>query len=151
MKFKSVIYIVLFLILLWNYELVAKLNDFFGGLKGRFVQASKLITVLGGIYTLYTTTKAFTKPNIGESTANLESSNTKTTLKRNVPAHVKKYVAASQGWKCKMCGLMLDANYEVDHIIPLCEGGTNKIDNLQALHAPCHSKKTFFDQIRGFF
>jgi 5-methylcytosine-specific restriction protein A len=31
---------------------------------------------------------------------------------------------------------------EVDHITPLSEGGTNRMDNLQPLCKSCHSKKT---------
>jgi 5-methylcytosine-specific restriction enzyme A len=31
---------------------------------------------------------------------------------------------------------------QVDHIIPLRAGGTNKFDNLQALCTSCHSRKT---------
>jgi len=34
------------------------------------------------------------------------------------------------------------ASSEVDHIIPLARGGTNKLINLQALCKSCHSKKT---------
>ncbi len=35
---------------------------------------------------------------------------------------------------------------EIDHIIPLKNGGTNDIENLQALCKRCHSKKTKVEQ-----
>ena len=31
---------------------------------------------------------------------------------------------------------------EVDHIVPVREGGENSLENLQALCASCHSRKT---------
>ncbi len=34
---------------------------------------------------------------------------------------------------------------EVDHILPLADGGTHKWENLQALCKSCHSKKTIRD------
>ena len=30
----------------------------------------------------------------------------------------------------------------VDHILPLADGGTNVVENLQSLCVPCHAKKT---------
>ena len=45
---------------------------------------------------------------------------------------------------CKSClakGLVT-VTEEVDHIIPLSEGGTNDRDNLQALCRDCHQVKT---------
>lgn len=62
--------------------------------------------------------------------------------KRNVSAYRKKQVAASQGWTCAMCKQILDANFETDHIIPLHQGGSNDISNLQSLCPNCHSRKT---------
>lgn len=68
-------------------------------------------------------------------------------VKRNVSESKKKYVASSQGWKCKKCNLLLDATYEVDHVIPLYKGGNNEISNLAALCRNCHGKKTILDRI----
>jgi len=55
---------------------------------------------------------------------------------------VKKNVAANQQWKCQICSLLLEATYEIDHVIPKCKGGTNDENNLQALCPNCHRKKT---------
>ena len=32
--------------------------------------------------------------------------------------------------------------HEVDHIVPLCDGGADADHNLQALNADCHARKT---------
>ena len=70
-------------------------------------------------------------------------------VQRSVTPYLKKIVAASGGWKCACCGLPLDASYEVDHITPLSEGGTNEKSNLQALRSECHKLKTSFERARG--
>lgn len=67
--------------------------------------------------------------------------------KRSVSEARKKYVAASQQWKCKKCGTMLDATYEVDHVLALHKGGSNEVHNLECLCRPCHAKKTLEDRI----
>jgi hypothetical protein len=67
------------------------------------------------------------------------SSNTKTT-KRSVSGLLKKKVGANQSWKCNRCSQMLDETYEVNHIIPLEEGGSNADTNLEALCRRCHGK-----------
>ena len=59
----------------------------------------------------------------------------------------KKYVAASQQWKCNDCKNILDATYEIDHKIPLYKGGNNEIENLAALCRNCHGKKTLKDKL----
>ena len=64
------------------------------------------------------------------------------TIKRSVSESKKKYVASRQSWKCDHCKEMLDATYEIDHVIELQHGGTNHIDNLVALCRNCHGKKT---------
>ena len=45
---------------------------------------------------------------------------------------------------CEMCILAgrYTAATEVHHLKPLADGGTNSVDNLQALCKPCHSKIT---------
>jgi len=59
----------------------------------------------------------------------------------------KKVVASSQQWTCKQCRQLLDASYEIDHIIPLYKGGNNDINNLQALCRNCHGQKTIYDKL----
>ncbi len=68
---------------------------------------------------------------------------------RNVSGLKKKVIAARQKWLCGHCGKMLDETYEVDHIVPIYQGGTNDLDNLMALDPICHKKKTFQQQYLG--
>ena len=80
-------------------------------------------------------------------TWNLSSSKTKEKFsplvcQRRVTPLQKKIVASDQGWKCRTCRQTLDYTYEVDHIQPLFQGGSNDIANLQALCRGCHGKKT---------
>lgn len=39
-------------------------------------------------------------------------------------------------------GSFNESMYHIDHIKELCNGGTNKLDNLQALCPQCHASKT---------
>lgn len=54
----------------------------------------------------------------------------------------KKRVAASQHWRCADCLHLLDAAYQIDHIVPVAVGGTDAPSNLQALCLHCHVAKT---------
>jgi hypothetical protein len=54
----------------------------------------------------------------------------------------KKCVAARQQWRCSKCGEMLSAAYQVDHTIPLCDGGLDDTCNATAMCANCHALKT---------
>jgi len=69
-----------------------------------------------------------------------DSSGTK--IKRSVSEPKKKFVASRQQWKCKDCKNLLDATYEIDHVIELQHGGSNEVDNLVALCRNCHGNKT---------
>lgn len=88
------------------------------------------------------------------------------------PAHVinERYVSAwegsthkptnTQAWRilrrqviqrddgyCQQCGAA--GSNQVDHIVPLAEGGTDALENLQLLCDPCHRKKSAYDGVRG--
>lgn len=67
--------------------------------------------------------------------------------KRSVSETKKKYVAANQNWKCKHCTKQLPAWFEVDHVMKLEYGGSNNIDNLEALCRDCHGKKTAMENL----
>ena len=70
-------------------------------------------------------------------------------VKRYVTPLTKKRVAARQSWRCNCgCKRLLDDSYEIDHIVPISEGGTNKEDNLQALLRSCHQRKSAREQAR---
>jgi hypothetical protein len=67
--------------------------------------------------------------------------------KRSVSETKKKFVAARQGWNCEHCKKQLPAWFEVDHVLSLENGGSNHVDNLEALCRDCHGKKTCTDRI----
>ena len=64
------------------------------------------------------------------------------TTKRSVSETKKKYVAASQDWKCGHCQSQLDHTFEIDHKVRLEYGGGNDVQNLIALCRNCHGRKT---------
>lgn len=66
---------------------------------------------------------------------------------RNVTQLMKKKVAANQQWKCGHCSTVLNASYEVDHILALYKGGTNDESNLVALCRNCHGRKTVEERL----
>ena len=65
-----------------------------------------------------------------------------------ISPYTKKLIASRQKWRCAVCNKLLDASYEIDHIIPLHRGSSSdsslqSFDNLQALcRSPCHIEKT---------
>jgi hypothetical protein len=67
--------------------------------------------------------------------------------KRSVSQVKKKFVASQQKWRCNDCQQLLEATYEVDHVIELQDGGSNDISNLVALCRNCHGKKTMMNYI----
>jgi len=68
--------------------------------------------------------------------------------RRKLSASAKKLCAAAQGWKCGDCSQLLDAAFQVDHVLALADGGTDAPGNLRALCASCHARKT---QVEGLF
>ena len=71
--------------------------------------------------------------------------------RRCTPFQAKR-IAAAQGWRCACgCvdptdplrrGYLLDESFEIDHRIPLAEGGSNDESNLQALLRTHHQAKS---------
>lgn len=76
----------------------------------------------------------------------IENSGKKTT-KRSVSETKKKYVASQQNWKCAHCQSQLSAWFEVDHVTRLEYGGSNEVNNLEALCRECHGKKTSMENM----
>ncbi|MBE9108110.1 HNH endonuclease [Nodosilinea sp. LEGE 07298] len=56
-----------------------------------------------------------------------------------------------QSGKCPAYGLYFRAEdrMEVDHVLPLCQGGGSRYSNLQLLHRHCHDNKTLSDLRRS--
>lgn len=50
-------------------------------------------------------------------------------------------ILAAQNLACRYCSADLSDGYHIDHRIPLCLGGSNWPENLQALCAPCNLSK----------
>ena len=71
----------------------------------------------------------------------------KQSTKRSVSETKKKFVAAQQNWRCKKCQKQLPAWFEVDHVMKLEYGGSNSIDNLEALCRDCHGRKTAIENL----
>ena len=57
-------------------------------------------------------------------------------------------IMARDGYTCQGCGI-ITRNLEVDHRIPLHQGGTNDDDNLQSLCKDCHKTKSAEEQGTG--
>jgi hypothetical protein len=55
----------------------------------------------------------------------------------------KMAIASSQDYKCKECeNDLLEREFDIDHKIPIANGGFNSLYNLQALCKSCHKRKT---------
>jgi 5-methylcytosine-specific restriction endonuclease McrA len=57
---------------------------------------------------------------------------------------MRRIIARQQKWCCALCLNLLDASFDIDHIVALMNNGEDSLDNLQALCANCHRKKTVF-------
>ena len=64
-------------------------------------------------------------------------------MRRTLTVSQKKIVAAEQAWQCLHCHSLLPASFEVDHVNPLWNGGTDERSNLVALCGTCHTEKTY--------
>jgi len=53
---------------------------------------------------------------------------------------IREAVRARAKGHCELCGAA--ARLDVDHIVPISEGGSGDITNAQAICRPCHKRKT---------
>jgi 5-methylcytosine-specific restriction endonuclease McrA len=75
-----------------------------------------------------------------------EHAKTKPPLKRKkLTDAVRRIIAANQRWNCDICGELLDAWFEIDHIVALRNGGEDVLSNMRALHRSCHQAKTVWE------
>lgn len=54
---------------------------------------------------------------------------------------VRELVLQRDRLTCQRCGLFVDDdNYEIDHIVPRSEGGTEALSNLRVVHPWCNPR-----------
>lgn len=61
---------------------------------------------------------------------------------------MRRIIAYQQKWCCAICSELLDPSFDIDHIVALCNGGLDEVNNMQALCANCHRIKTTCRDIR---
>jgi len=66
----------------------------------------------------------------------------------NIPPEVRHYVFQRNNYQCQSCGkTKQETALEIDHIIPIANGGSNDMSKLQTLCHTCNKrKKHHFDQ-----
>lgn len=67
---------------------------------------------------------------------------------RGVSRAVRRAVLADAAGRCAACGRKAE-RLEVDHVIPVSEGGSHAAANLQALCVDCHRLKSAAEGTRG--
>lgn len=68
--------------------------------------------------------------------------------KRSVSTRQKKEIAYRQQYRCWFCNMLLLPSWQVDHFIPLWQGGSNASSNLVACCGNCHNEKTAIENDR---
>jgi 5-methylcytosine-specific restriction endonuclease McrA len=52
---------------------------------------------------------------------------------------IRKEALKRDGFKCQACGAH-NCRLEAHHVVPVCVGGANELDNLTVLCVPCHKQ-----------
>ena len=86
--------------------------------------------------------------NLFENDQTIANTNSKPTHTKRpyLSPFTKRQVAARQKWRCAICKQILDETYEIDHIKPLFQGGSNETSNLHALCKRDHLSKSAMEQ-----
>jgi hypothetical protein len=61
--------------------------------------------------------------------------------KKPIPASVRETVIVRDNGRCRACGIGDRDALQCDHILPESKGGTDRLDNLQALCGVCNNRK----------
>lgn len=65
--------------------------------------------------------------------------------RRRLNRHLRVQVLARDGYRCLMCGRSNgEVRLEVDHVIPVADGGTDELDNLATLCRDCNAGKSAY-------
>ena len=66
---------------------------------------------------------------------------------RNISNAKRRQVFKSQSGICSMCSKKLQyGNFTIDHTIPISRGGSNRIENLQAMCYKCNYMKDSYSE-----
>lgn len=66
-----------------------------------------------------------------------------TTKRKLFSEFEKQSIASANDYKCNICRTdLVEREFQIDHKIPIANGGKNAIENLQPLCKNCHKKKT---------
>ena len=68
--------------------------------------------------------------------------------KKRLTQLMKKRVAARDQWRCQICGQLVSANFEIDHIVPQSRGGGHEESNLRTLCRECHGEVTAVQRLK---
>ena len=68
--------------------------------------------------------------------------------KKRLTQLMKKRVAARDQWRCQICGQLVSANFEIDHIVPQSRGGGHEDSNLRTLCRECHGEVTAVQRLK---
>lgn len=147
--------------LLMTYESMIRYSFFFIALLGfayfiffrKESDALFILSVMTSVQKLFSQQDDGKRPrtdSVGENILSSEPSqkSKSTPHKRAVSGYTKRMIASKQEWKCLHCNQMLQASFEVDHILSLSEGGNNNEGNLVALCRNCHGEKTFLERMK---
>ncbi len=58
------------------------------------------------------------------------------------PQYARRLVYRRDKGRCAACGVTHRKQWELDHIVPLIDGGGFDLENMQTLCIPCHRQKT---------
>lgn len=62
--------------------------------------------------------------------------------RRKLSNFARMQIAAAKSWRCYICNSVLDASFEIDHVISLAHGGKDLFENLSAICRNCHIIKS---------